>query len=323
MSASPDSPESQNTMADAPFNDTRADVILRSSDGVDFRVFKIIISLASPIFADMFSIPSPSTAGSEIIHDGLPVVQLSECSKNLNLALRHCYPIRSPGLAEPKDALALLEFERKYQVDALGPPLMRYLTSAIEHDPVSAFCLAVKYQYEDIVKAAARSCLKLPISKFKRDVLCSITGEEYQALIEYHNACGAAASAVTLQRDWFPPSDKLFPIATPRRGASNDSPCTACIMDDIDISIKLSPFSSGRRAPRYLWSYLHRSALLLLRHPSAEAVTAEAFVLKGLDCPHCSDNRRADMLDFSRFFALEVQRAIEKVIGYSGKVCFH
>ena len=46
-------------LAKAPFDDLQADLILQSSDKVHFRVFKPILSIASPIFKDMFSIPSP------------------------------------------------------------------------------------------------------------------------------------------------------------------------------------------------------------------------------------------------------------------------
>ncbi|KAJ7811602.1 hypothetical protein B0H14DRAFT_3150687 [Mycena olivaceomarginata] len=38
---------------------TAGDVILRSSDGVDFRVHQVVMSLASPISATMFAIPQP------------------------------------------------------------------------------------------------------------------------------------------------------------------------------------------------------------------------------------------------------------------------
>ena len=105
------------TLVDAPFDDTRADVILRSSDGVDFRVFRIILSLASPIFADMFSIPQPAARE---FHAGPQVVTLSEDSKALDLVLRHLYPMEHPTEIELRDACILIEFARKYEVKAIG-----------------------------------------------------------------------------------------------------------------------------------------------------------------------------------------------------------
>jgi BTB/POZ domain len=310
MSAYPESQNIETIMADAPFNDPQADVILRSNDGVEFRVFKIVLSLASPIFADMFSIPSPPpSATSETFHDGLPVVPLSEDSKVVDLALRHCYPIRSPKLVGLKDALGLLEFQRKYQVDPLGPLLVDYLKGATEHHPVSAYCLAIKYQYEDIARAAARSCLKLPITELKCDILHCITVEEYQALIEYHSLCGVAAGAVTLKRDWFPSDNKLVLIERVKQ--VSDLPCAECIVEDILNDTTSS--RNQRRAPRCLWSYLHRSSLLLVHHPSVGAIKERSFVLKNMKCNACSKKFQRGMLDFSSLFATEVKKAIEKV----------
>jgi hypothetical protein len=38
---------------------------------------------------------------------------------------------------------------------------------------------------------------------------------------------------------------------------------------------------SGRAAPRCLWNYLHRSALVLAHHPSVEEITSDVFVTRG------------------------------------------
>ncbi|KAI0255776.1 hypothetical protein BJV78DRAFT_572491 [Lactifluus subvellereus] len=311
MSVMFSSPKFTPNLAKAPFDDSRADIILRSSDDVNFRVFKIILSLASPVFAQMFSTPQ---SASHKPADELPVVTISEDSQALDLALRHCYPTRSPELVELKDAHILLEFAHKYQVDALCPSLTRYLTSTIERDPVSVYALATKYQYKDVAIAAARSCLKLPVSRLRSGVLHCITGEEYRTLVEYHTSCGAAASAIALERKWFPLGNKLYSIVPTKLGS--DSGCTSCMMRDFlsDMPPTSSgPFTFSKSAPRFLWSYLHRSALVLAHHPSAEAVTAEAFVLKHLDCAVCLTNKRADMLEFSRVFATEIIKAIEKI----------
>ena len=51
-------------MAPEPFDRLDADLILRSSDKepVDFRVFKLFLSLASPFFAMVFTLPQPNQA---------------------------------------------------------------------------------------------------------------------------------------------------------------------------------------------------------------------------------------------------------------------
>ena len=119
-------PEPREQLAEAPFDDARADLILQSSDKVQFRVFKIICYLASPIFADMFSIPSPP---SEKPHDEARVVPLSEHSTALDIALRHIYPVRrSPKADTLQYASILAEFSQKYQVEALHQFIIGYLT---------------------------------------------------------------------------------------------------------------------------------------------------------------------------------------------------
>ena len=80
------------TYAATPFDHAKADVILRSSDNVDFRVFKLFLSLASPFFATLFDIPRYTEVGDQEVKDGLAVVHVTEDSKTLDALLRFCYP---------------------------------------------------------------------------------------------------------------------------------------------------------------------------------------------------------------------------------------
>ncbi|KAH9072218.1 hypothetical protein EDB83DRAFT_2572275 [Lactarius deliciosus] len=262
-------------LAQAPFDDPRADLILRSSDGVNFRVFKVILSLASSIFADMFTLPPPpASQGSS---DEPPVVALPEDAETLDLALRHCYPIRSP------------------EVDLLEPSLTRFLTDTIERDPVGVYALAAAYECRDIAGKALRSSLTLPVNLLQSPELQYSTMEQYQALFHYHILCSKAASAVTMRRKWIPAEDIVQDQHPP------------------------SPFNNVTRyGPRYLWSYLHRSALILAHHPNPDAVTAEAFVLKDMDCSCCVTNKRREMLECSHAFAAEIKSAIEEGVGRNG-----
>jgi hypothetical protein len=67
-----------------------ADLIIRSSDLVDFRVHMSLLALTSPIFKDLLSLPQPSDSESV---DGLPVVQLFEDSELLNSLVSMLYPV--------------------------------------------------------------------------------------------------------------------------------------------------------------------------------------------------------------------------------------
>jgi hypothetical protein len=102
-----DDPEVQIHPATSPlelFDVPDADLIIRSSDFVDFRVHKPVLAMASPFFKDLLSLPQPSD--SEIV-DGLPVVQLPEGSELLNSLISIIYPVCT---ATPKSYEKVLYF---------------------------------------------------------------------------------------------------------------------------------------------------------------------------------------------------------------------
>ncbi|SRR6266436_2888420 len=68
-----------------------ADLVIRSSDLVNFRVNRLVLAVASPFFKDLLSLPQPSDSESV---DGLPVVQLSENSELLSTLVSMLYPLR-------------------------------------------------------------------------------------------------------------------------------------------------------------------------------------------------------------------------------------
>jgi BTB/POZ domain-containing protein len=302
-------PKPREQLGEAPFDDTRADLILQSSDNVQFRVFKAIFYLASPIFADMFSIPS---SPSEKPHDDAQVVPLSEHSTALDIALRHIYPVRRTPKADTLHYASILaEFSRKYQVEALHQFIIGYLMDGIEHDPVGVYAIAVTYGYDDIGAKAARSCLNLPFSNLQSPYLRYATAEHILELVKYHVACGQAASALaSSDRSWF--------LLLAQNGTSHrNSGCStaACRMPDFTSQTghRRTTNTENVLRPLCVWNYFHRSALVLAQHPTPEAITAEEFVLKTNDCPTCAPYMRAYMLELSMVFGREIKKAISQV----------
>ncbi|KAH9992394.1 hypothetical protein BJV77DRAFT_1109915 [Russula vinacea] len=78
--------------AQAPFDDAQADVILQSSDQVHFQVFKNILSLASPIFADTFSFPSPPSKPPMTKYRWLLYLRTRQLLKLLYVIFIRCKP---------------------------------------------------------------------------------------------------------------------------------------------------------------------------------------------------------------------------------------
>jgi hypothetical protein len=201
---------------------------------------------------------------------------------------------------------------------------------AIESDPTGVYAIAVTYEEADIAIRAARSSLKRPISHLEPSQLQCATAVLYIELIRYHIACGKAASAVTSQRGWFPyeiSGNEWCPVGSSDRryNHASGSICTACITQDVicgeqDETYDRDSFSSAsgpsgvkRYGPRCVWNYLYRSALVLARRPTAEAVATEEFILESLDCFSCQFATRRDMVEFSMIFATEIEIAVKKV----------
>ncbi|KAG2345774.1 hypothetical protein BDR05DRAFT_1011755 [Suillus weaverae] len=129
------------TCASSPFDHPKADIIMRSSDGVDFRVFKLFLSLASPFFETMFELPQPAVGTNDDTKDGLPVISVQEDSKTLDTFLRFCYPstlAEDPSLENLTDIKAIVGAARKYSLNLIERKVCQALASpkVLEAEPL-------------------------------------------------------------------------------------------------------------------------------------------------------------------------------------------
>ncbi|KAH8979971.1 hypothetical protein EDB86DRAFT_3052415, partial [Lactarius hatsudake] len=90
-----------------------ADVILQSSDLVNFRVRRSILATSSAFFGDLFSLPQPSD--NEVL-DVLPVVHLPEDAEVLSGLVTMLYPVPSELPDSDDKILALLAACQKYDM---------------------------------------------------------------------------------------------------------------------------------------------------------------------------------------------------------------
>ena len=90
-----------------------ANVILRSSDKVNFRVHQGVLALSSPFFKDLLSLPQPPD--NEPI-DGLPIVQVPENAELLNSLISLLYPILPVKPRSYKKVFTLLATCQKYDM---------------------------------------------------------------------------------------------------------------------------------------------------------------------------------------------------------------
>ncbi|KAJ6549880.1 hypothetical protein B0H19DRAFT_1298234 [Mycena capillaripes] len=170
-----------------------ADVIPRSSDGAEFHVHRVILSLVSPVCETMFSLPQPNSS------PAVPVIDLEENSATLDQALRFSYPAAHPTfktLDELQEIIHILV--SKYDMQSLVP---RYLVS----NRFGAYAIAFSHGWEDIGKVAAQECLKLPLRVLDNEVpaeLKHLTSTAYYNLLRYHFQCSAVAKRTSEDLTW-------------------------------------------------------------------------------------------------------------------------
>ena len=112
-----------------------ANIVIRSSDQVNFRVHKSLLAITSPFFEDMFSLPQPPDG--ETV-DGLPVVQLFEDAGVLKCLISLIYPISTiiPGSYER--AFALLAACQKYDMVSIQSYIRSEIQRGAYPAPVAA-----------------------------------------------------------------------------------------------------------------------------------------------------------------------------------------
>ncbi|KAI0272562.1 hypothetical protein BC834DRAFT_353169 [Gloeopeniophorella convolvens] len=200
-----------------PFDDADADIILRSTDHVDFRVYRVILSKASPVFRDMFTFPHPGPTGKlddDDHKDGLPLVRLPEDSATLSMLLHAIYPFaphadpaHSSGALGALDALteAWLAAD-KYELDGLRSTLTAQLQThpLMARQPLRLFATAYRLRSQALLRTAAAHTLPLApltLAALGRHVdLVPFIAVRH--LVAYHRACGdAARDCVRLRAD--------------------------------------------------------------------------------------------------------------------------
>ncbi|KAK7024444.1 hypothetical protein VNI00_016295 [Paramarasmius palmivorus] len=106
-------------IADSPFDANDADIILQTSDNIHFYFYRLILSLVSPFFKDMFALPLSAEQKSS---KGIPIVPVTEDSVTLDRTLRFVYPgMEPPTLSHWEDVEPVFEAFIKYQMEKTAP----------------------------------------------------------------------------------------------------------------------------------------------------------------------------------------------------------
>lgn len=144
------------------FDSPRADLVLRSSDGVDFRVEKTILIMSSSFFETMFCLPQPSA--DQGVPQDLPIVKMVEDGRTLDILLKLLYPNKYPGDMTLTELDKVMKAADKYimhgVIEQLGA-LLR-MPHYLHNEPFRIFALACQYGLQDLIQAAAKATLLHP-----------------------------------------------------------------------------------------------------------------------------------------------------------------
>ena len=169
-----------------------ADVILRSSDLVDFRIQRSILKTSSPFFDDLFSLPQPPDH--EAV-DGLPVVHLSEDAEILNSLISLLYPVTPELPASVDEVLTLLAACQKYDMATVQASIREQVDRRGLFSPTGAesfrfFATACKNRLIPEMKTAARLTLGYPMTfEYLGYTLRSFDGWALSDLARYRKHC--------------------------------------------------------------------------------------------------------------------------------------
>ncbi|KAH9930355.1 uncharacterized protein B0H18DRAFT_873331, partial [Fomitopsis serialis] len=210
--------------ASAPFDDPTADLILRTSDLVDFRVFRVILRLASPVFASMLEVGQAppvaadgSQTGSDDLRDGCPVVPVQEDSTTLDSLLRIIYPTKDPAFGGLLSLHPVVAAALKYEMEEAVMLGSATLLLFVPKEPLSVWAIAVRNGLETEARAAAEEMNRQGLSvldAFPAEMQ-DITAGAYYRLLQYRRLEGKVEDTFEFR---FPPvlspSPPLSPLAS-------------------------------------------------------------------------------------------------------------
>ncbi|VDC03429.1 unnamed protein product [Peniophora sp. CBMAI 1063] len=299
--------------AGAPFANADADIILRSSDNVDFRAHRVLLSITSPIFADMFKLP-PGEAGADTGDEekgGVCVVKLPEDEKSLRILLGYCYLALAPVvLSSLDDAVRAVMVADKYQLSRGRVFAMEKLKDFAKEDPERVYALGWKMDMADVARVGARATLVKPytIGLPTMEKVGSLPSPALLKLFVYQGACIEAALGV-LDLAWFQ-TDMLV--------LKTGSFCGRTPLGRIGVSQLMQQNWNGMSwcsITDPLKRCFDAIRAALRTHPCGDAIDAAKLleISTGGLCDSCARYHIATIPAFAELLASQVENALAKV----------
>lgn len=170
------------------FGPPDGDIIIRTQ-GVsprDFKLHKLVLSLASPVFRDIFSLPQPI---SDVSRADIEIVDVTDPPEALDLVLRLIYPQFTPPNVENLNLLVEgLVIADKYDIGRARTELRSRLSKFAKENPLRVYAIAFRFGFEEEAEAAfsLTAGICLPALVDLPDDLKYIPATVYHKLVRLH-----------------------------------------------------------------------------------------------------------------------------------------
>ena len=192
--------------------------MVQSPDVINFRVNKVVLSVSSPFFADIFSLPQ--SPDNEAIN-GLPVVRLSEHAETLDYLLTMLYPFPCVTPDGYDKALQLFDAAQKYDMVGVQSHIRAQIKSRepillTRNEVFRAFAISSGAKLLPEMETSARHTLECPMTlESLTDELPLFEGWELRDLVRHRKWCrGRLLSTFDLFLEYNAGPSKIWFVCT-------------------------------------------------------------------------------------------------------------
>jgi hypothetical protein len=318
------------------------DVILRSSDNIEFRAHMSTLSQASQFFQGMFDIPTPvgiSPEDGQFFKDGLPIVVMTETHRTVENLLRLCYQKDDPVIENFQEARDTVSAMIKYEMDEKWSEWMKaILVTFAEKEPWRLYAFALHLcriashaprRMEECAREAARMTLRYQLPLFPTgphpdgtwDNVSTTWGnptpgtddihpDDLTRLLSYHKVCRIRLLEMTITGDLIVRTGKHWVFL---------HPCASCTTSDV-LMVMLFDLVNRMygRAAQWWMPYFERMKEAVQQRPCGNAIESRELwsdLVKDLrsTCGQCSEMAALEMPEFVALLSQEVDKAVAEV----------
>ncbi|KAI0642184.1 hypothetical protein C8Q79DRAFT_1013484 [Trametes meyenii] len=177
-----------------PFDAPDADLILRSSDGIEFRVSRTVMTLASPAFLGR----TLASCDEDAENKGGPVHVMAEDSVVVDALLRSCYPTGYQAIEDLDLILDVLLAAKKYEIKRSQQMIQSIFPRMVEKDPLRLYFAAARCGWAKEARLCAVALLRIHgvTSVYTRYIpeMEQTSNGIYLRLLAFADSCSKAAS---------------------------------------------------------------------------------------------------------------------------------